>query len=397
MNIEDIREEVNRCLNCKNPTCVGGCPISMPIPDFISKIKQDNINEAAELVLCNNYFGMICGMICPHEKQCQGSCIRNIKESPVKIGKIETCISEYGIDNVKIKKNVIKNNIKVAVIGSGPSGLSCAAELRDLGYEITVFEKEKMPGGILYYGIPEYRLPKDLLEKVINNILSDDINIECNKTFGKDVTIDSLKKENYKAIYIATGCEISKILPIAGSNFNNVYGANEFLYKKLDCTGKKVIVIGGGNVAIDCARSANKNNAERVSIIYRKKLENMPANKSEINEAFNEKINFVFEKNLTQIIGENGNVSGAMLDDGSKIDVDIIVMAIGAKPNYDYLNEIKINDNGLVAVDEQFMTNVENVYAGGDLIQNKSTVCMAIKNGKDAAKFINENLANRRI
>ena len=256
-----------------------------------------------------------------------------------------------------------------------------------------LFEKNDYLGGILIYGIPEYRLHKDIVNKIINNIIKNNINVETGITYGIDETSETLFQKGFKAIYLAIGNEKSKILNIPGNDLVGVYGANEFLKDNINCEDKKVIVIGGGNVAMDAARVAKRNNAKEVIIVYRKKLENMPANKIEINEAIEEKINFVFEKNIVKINGKN-SVENVLCDDDSIIDTDMVIMAIGANPNEELLGNIEYADNGLVNVDEEFKTNIDLVYAGGDLVQNKSTVCMAIKNGKEAAKAIDKKLSS---
>ena len=261
-----------------------------------------------------------------------------------------------------------------------------------MGYDVTIFEKNDYLGGILIYGIPEYRLSKEMVNKIVNNITKNNINIETGIIYGIDETSETLFQKGFKAIYLAIGNEKSKILDIPGNSLAGVYGANEFLKDNINCENKKVIVIGGGNVAMDAARVAKRNNAKEVTIVYRKRLENMPANKVEINEAIEEKINFIFEKNIVKINGKN-SVENVLCDDDSIIDTDMVIMAIGANPNEELLGNIEYADNGLVNVDEEFKTNIDSVYAGGDLVQNKSTVCMAIKNGKEAAIAIDKKFS----
>ena len=394
MSIEEIKNEAKRCFNCKNPSCVKNCPLNMEIPKFIEYVRNDELEKAYQTIIRKNYMGYICGTVCPHEKQCQGSCIKGIKAEPVQIGKIEAEICKYGLENFESAFDMpIINKEKVAVVGGGPSGITCAFELRKMGYDVTIFEKNDYLGGILIYGIPEYRLSKEMVNKIVNKMIENKINVKTGITYGIDETNESLFEKGFNAIYLAIGNEKSKILDIPGNELNGVYGANEFLKENNECENKRVIVIGGGNVAMDAARVAKRNKAKDVTIVYRKKLENMPANKVEINEAMEEKINFVFEKNIIKINGEN-HVENVTCDDNSIIDVDVVIMAIGAMPNEELLGNIVYADNGLVNVDEEFMTNIEFVYAGGDLVQNKSTVCMAIKNGKEAAIAINKRLSS---
>ncbi|MBR4110171.1 MAG: FAD-dependent oxidoreductase [Clostridia bacterium] len=393
MNIQEIKDEAKKCLNCKNPNCVKACPLNMEIPTFINYVCNNELEKAYKAIVEKNYMGYICGTVCPHEKQCQGNCIKGIKGEPVQIGKIEAAVCEYGLENFANEFNMPQiTKEKIAVIGGGPSGITCAFELRKMGYDVTIFERNDYIGGILIYGIPEYRLSKEMVNKIIDNIIKNNINVETGITYGIDETSETLFQKGFKAIYLAIGNEKSKILDIPGNDLEGVYGANEFLKDNINCENKKVIVIGGGNVAMDAARVAKRNNAKEVTIVYRKRLENMPANKIEINEAMEEKINFIFEKNVVKINGES-RVENVLCDDNSVIEIDTVIMAIGAIPNREVLGNIEYVDDGLVNINEEFMTNVDLVFAGGDLVQNKSTVCMAIKNGKEAALAIDKKLS----
>ena len=394
MNIQEIKDEAEKCLNCKNPNCVKACPLNMEIPTFINYACNDKFEEAYCTIIEKNYMGYICGSVCPHEKQCQGNCIKGIKGEPVQIGKIEAAVCEYGLENFEDKFDLPAiSKEKIAVIGGGPSGITCAFELRKMGYDVTIFEKNDYLGGILIYGIPEYRLSKEMVNKIVSNITKNNINVEKGITYGVDETSETLFQKGFKAIYLAIGNEKSKILDIPGNNLAGVYGANEFLKDNINCENKRVIVIGGGNVAMDAARVAKRNNAKEVTVVYRKRLENMPANKIEINEAMEEKINFIFEKNIVKINGKN-TVENVLCDDNSVIEADTVIMAIGANPNRELLGDVEYADNGLVNVDEEFKTNIDLIYAGGDLVQNKSTVCMAIKNGKEAAIAIDKKISS---
>lgn len=423
MNLKIDLKEAKRCLNCKIPKCVEACPIHNRIPEFIAKIKEGNYEEAYQIISSVNPFGSICGRICPHESQCQGSCVRGIKNEPISIGNLEAAICDWARENkIKMKNNIIENGKKVAMIGGGPASIACAVELRKLGYDVTIFERENFLGGILMYGIPEYRLSKQLVVDVINNLLELGIKVQYNTILKREnnvqsknqsgrvrkncevendtivgqnvITIQSLFEENYQAIFLGIGSEISNILFIEGSDKEGVLGANEFLRNDRNCHGKKVIVIGGGNVAMDAARIAKKECAD-VTIVYRRLKENMPANKDEIEAAEQEKIEFIFQTNVIKICGEE-KVTQIECDTGKIIEADIVVMAIGSTPNVNYIdNNLKLTDQGLIEVNENYETNIDNVFAGGDLVQKKATVCMAIKNGKEAAKAINKKLIMR--
>ncbi len=392
MDIREMQNQAKMCLNCKNASCTKACPLNVKIPQFIKSICDEKLETAYQTIVENNYMGYICGMVCPHEKQCQGNCVRNKLGKPVQIGNIESTICEYGLENFKLDINmpaVCKE--KVAVVGGGPSGLTCAFELRKKGYDVTIFEKNDCLGGVLIYGIPEYRLNKEIVNKIIDNMVAN-INVQTNITYGVDETYETLFKKGFKAVYLAIGNEVSKVLDIPGKDLEGVYGANEFLKNRLPCKDKKVVVIGGGNVAMDAARVAKRNGAKKVTIVYRRKLEDMPANKIEIEETFEENIEFIFERNVKEIKGEE-KVTHIICDNDLKVETDILVMAIGAMPNEKVLSDIVFLENGLIKVDDEYMTNIENVYAGGDLIQSKSTVCMAIKNGKDVASIIDKKLS----
>ena len=402
--------DAERCLNCKVPKCVEGCPINNRIPEFISQIKNKNYEEAYKIIRAISPLGAICGRVCPHENQCQGSCVRGIKEQPILIGELEAAICDWARENkIKIKYDIKENNIKVAIIGSGPSGIACAVELRKLGYDVTIFEKENFLGGILMYGIPEYRLSKKIVAEVIEDLLELGIKVEVNtillsndsikKDFAKAenkkiITLENLFKQNYKAIFLGIGTETSNILPIEGNSIYGVFGANEFLKNERDCKDKKVIVIGGGNVAMDSARVAKKEGAD-VTIVYRKQKENMPANKSEIEAAEKEGVKFIFGTNVIKInaLSNENRISTIECDTDKIIETDYVIMAIGSTANESYLNEkIKLTEQGLIDINENYETSIENVYAGGDLVQKKATVCMAIKNGKEAAISMDKNV-----
>ena len=396
--------EANRCLNCKIPKCTEGCPIKNRIPEFIEQIKNENYEEAYRIIRTVSPLGAICGRVCPHEKQCQGSCIRGIKGESIKIGELEAEVCDWARENnIKIKYDIKENGIKIAIIGAGPSGITCAVELRKLGYDVTIFESENFVGGMLMYRIPEYRLSKKIVTDVINDLLELGIKVELNTLLEgeetleenkKVITIKSLFAENYKAIFLGIGSEKSNILPIEGNNVYGVFGANEFLKKERNCKDKKVIVIGGGNVAMDSARVAKKEGAD-VTIVYRKQKENMPANRKEIEAAEQEGIKFIFKTNVIKINSkQNENkILNAECDTGDIIETDYVIMAIGSTPNEKYIDkDIKLTEQGMIAIDENYETRIQNVFAGGDLVQKKATVCMAIKNGKEAAIAIDKKI-----
>ena len=402
-NIIDLNE-AGRCLNCKVPKCVEGCPINNRIPEFIAQIKANKYDEAYKIIRSISPLGAICGRVCPHENQCQGNCVRGINSTPIEIGKLEVAVCDWARENkIKIQHEIQENGIKIAVIGSGPSGIACAVDLRLLGYDVTIFEKENYLGGILMYGIPEYRLPKKIVTEVINDLIELGIKIQLNtilksksyvcvnvneeycaiatkeeskelfdkqknkiityserdKNIPNYITIDALLREGYRAIFLGIGAEISNILPIEGNDKIGVFGANEFLKMQRNCQNKKVIVIGGGNVAMDSARVAKKEGAD-VTIVYRKQKENMPANKDEIEAAEREGIKFIFATNVIKIESLNAKknedanckslnveqrneeiktVAYVECDTGKIIETDYVVMAIGATPNKIYLDE----------------------------------------------------------
>ncbi len=411
-----IKEKSSYCLSCKSKNCMKGCPLSNDITDAIKYVKEENYDMAYNKFIETTVLSSICGRVCPHTKQCQGSCIRGIKGDPVDIGSIETFIGDYGIEkNIKIPNfNEYKKIEKsVAVIGSGPCGITCAATLKRLGVsKVTLFEKKNYLGGLLVHGIPEFRLPKEIVNKVYNKIITDlDVEVKLEKELGKDFSIDSLKQE-YDSIFIAIGANTSSKMGIPGEDLNGVYGGNELLeYKNFpDFKDKKVVVSGGGNVAMDTARTIKKLGADKVYVVYRRAEEQMPAEKKEIKEAKNEGIEFIFLNNIVRIIGKDnvekieciktklvekpGERPYPVNIDGSNytIDTDYVVMAIGSKLNEDILPELKRNDWGKIQIDKCYRTNVKGVYAAGDFAGIKSTVAFASNSGKEAAKSIYNDL-----
>ncbi len=393
---EALKEKLNSCFGCANPRCSAGCPLNMEIPQIIKLIKANDLELAYKKILEKSYFESVCSRVCYHDKQCEGSCVRNVTSTPVNISQIEKFISDWGIENVKEEMPDITLS-KIAVVGSGPSGLTCAIELRKKGYDVTVFEREEKLGGILRFGIPEYRLPNEIVDKVINNILQYGIKVETGKTYGIDFNLKDLQNQNFKAVFLGIGNDVPKMLQIPGIDKSGVYGANEFLKNIDEIEFKKVIVVGGGNVAMDAARMAKLKGAEEVTVIYRRTRDLMKANKNEIECAENEGIKFKFENLPSEIVG-NERVQEVICSDNEKIEADTIIMAIGSLPNYKQIGaEIKLSDDELINVNEDGETNIEGVFAGGDLVQSRATVCLAVKTAKIAAEGIHKKLNNTNI
>lgn len=406
-DIEKIQEKANWCLNCKTKPCsLNGCPMKTDIPEFIQKIKTGEYEEAYKILMDNNIFSHVCSLVCPQEEQCEGSCIRGIKQTPTRIGELEKFVNEWANQNnieYKISKKP-KNGKKVAIIGSGPAGLECSIELLKNGYDVTIFEKDEIPGGILWYGIPDFRLPKDMPKKIIEKVKNLGAKIQTNIEFGKDITLEQLRR-SYDSIFIGIGATKSTVYSLAEEQVDYIYKSDEFLKaynenKFVKALGK-VIVIGGGNVAMDAARTAVKMGAESVKILYRRDETHMPARKIELEDAIKDGVEFV---PLTRVISanvENGktqnvNCIKTEIIDGKAVDVEnteftveanTVIFAIGLKPEKSVLEKegIALNDWGMIEIDENGKTNLEGVFAGGDVTENKSTVCRALAAGKKAA------------
>lgn len=416
------KEKIEYCLNCKNPQCRTGCPLSNHIPDFIEQLKLENYEKAYEILCETTVLPAICGRICPHQKQCQGKCIRGIKGEPVSIGELEAFVGDWALNNKDALKNVyikqgmeLKTNGKnVAVIGGGPAGLTASAFLRKKGFNVTIYEKQPDLGGILKRGIPQFRLDKQIVEKTIAQILNLGINVECEKELGKNLELSELENK-YDAIFLSIGANIPRKMVIEGEELEGVFGGNTLLEKgeHPDYHGKKVAIIGGGNVAMDCARTIKRLGAEQVVVIYRRSRAEMPAEDKEIEESIKEGIEFLFLTNITKVLG-NGKVENIecikaklvekegetrkvpvyIENSNYIIPMDYVVMAVGGKADKEMLeNEgIALTNKKYVEVDEDGKTSHEKVFAGGDVAGQNSTVAWAARDGREIANRIAEYL-----
>ncbi|MBE5963575.1 MAG: NADPH-dependent glutamate synthase [Lachnospira sp.] len=433
-NMEEAMEEANRCIGCKNAQCVKGCPVSIDIPGFIAKVKTGDVEGAYGVISESSALPAVCGRVCPQESQCEGKCIRGIKGEPVSIGKLERFVADYARENKILPvKPESTNGKKVAVIGSGPAGLTCAGDLAKMGYEVTIFEALHEAGGVLVYGIPEFRLPKETVVKSeIENVKSLGVKIETNVIIGKSTTIDELlTEEGFDAVFIGSGAGLPKFMGIPGENANGVFSANEYLtrnnlmkafdesYDTPIIGGKKVAVVGGGNVAMDAARTALRLGAE-VHIVYRRSEEELPARVEEVHHAKEEGIIFDLLTNPVEIlVNEEGWVSGIKCikmelgePDASgrrrpvevpgsefTIDVDTVIMSLGTSPNpliSSTTEGLEINKWKCIVADEEFgRTSKEGVFAGGDAVTGAATVILAMGAGKAAAKGIDEYLKEK--
>ena len=417
---DNIKQKAEYCLNCKNPQCRTGCPLGNNIPAFIQKVKEDNLEEAYKILCETTAIPAICGRICPHQKQCQGKCIRGIKSEPVSIGEIEDYVGDWALNNTNSLLNCCKDiqekNKKVAVIGGGPSGLTAAVFLRKNGYKVTIYEKQKDLGGILKRGIPEFRLSNEIVEKTIEQILALGIDVQCEKELGKNLYLVDLKKE-YDAIYLSIGANIPRKMAIEGEELEGVYGGNSLLENQNhpDYTNKKVAIIGGGNVAMDCARTIKRMGAEQVVVIYRRSEAEMPAESKEISDAKKEGVEFLFLNNIVKILGTNKvekieciktelvqkegetRKSPVNIENSNYIlNMDYVVMAVGGEVDKDLIEKCNISTTTkkYVQVNENNQTSDEKVFAGGDVVGQNSTVAWAASDGKNVAskiiKFLEE-------
>lgn len=431
-------DEAARCLNCKNQPCVSGCPVNISIPEFISHIKESDFEGAYQVIAKSSSLPAVCGRVCPQESQCESKCTLGVKFEPVGIGRLERFVADYHNANAKeLPAMPAQNGHKVAVVGSGPSGLTCAGDLAKKGYKVSVFEALHTAGGVLVYGIPEFRLPKAIVAKEVESLKALGVDIQTNVVIGKTLTIDELFEQGYEAVFVGSGAGLPKFMNIEGEALKGVYSANEFLtrsnlmkaYREVSDTpimkGGKVVVVGGGNVAMDAARTALRLGAE-VTIVYRRSMEELPARREEVEHAQEEGVVFKLLNNPTKILGyknpddprdpKNGCVVGIecirmelgepdakgrrrpIEVPGSEftMDCDTVIMALGTSPNpliKDTTKGLEVNDHGGIIVNEDALTSREGVYAGGDAVTGAATVILAMGAGKNAARAIDEYLS----
>ncbi len=434
-------EEAKRCLNCKNRPCVNGCPVNIQIPDFITRIKEGDFEGAYKVINKTSSLPAVCGRVCPQESQCESKCTLGIKFEPVGIGRLERFVADYhnANDNVAVEVPA-SNGHKVAIVGSGPSGLTCAGDLAKKGYKVSIYEALHQAGGVLVYGIPEFRLPKSIVAKEVDTLKKLGVDVETNVVIGKTLTIDELFDMGFEAVFVGSGAGLPNFMNIPGEGYKGVYSANEFLtrsnlmkaYKENPDTpimkGGNVIVVGGGNVAMDAARTALRLGADKVHIVYRRSMEELPARKEEVEHAMEEGIEFNLLCNPVEILGydnpedkrdpKNGFVTGVKCikmelgapDEkgrrrpvpvpGSEfvIDADAVIISIGTSPNpliKATTKGLEVNNHGGIIVNENGLTSREGVYAGGDAVTGAATVISAMGAGKVAAKAIDEYLSNK--
>ena len=434
-------QEAERCLNCANHPCITGCPVNIHIPDFIAQVKEGNFEEAYKIISETSSLPAVCGRVCPQETQCESKCTMGIKFESVGIGRLERFVADYhnSLENVEVEKPQ-SNGHKVAIVGSGPSGLTCAGDLAKKGYQVTIYEALHKAGGVLVYGIPEFRLPKKIVAKEVDTLKKLGVDVETNVVIGKTLTIDELFEMGYEAIYIGSGAGLPNFMNIPGEELKGVYSANEFLtrsnlmkaYLEDPITpimkGGRVAVVGGGNVAMDAARTALRLGAEKVYIVYRRSLEELPARKEEVEHAREEGIEFLLLHNPVEILGysnpddprdpKNGFVTGIKCVrmelgepdesgrrrpvevEGSEfvVDVDTVIMAIGTSPNpliKSTTEGLEVNKRGGIIVGEDGLTSRAGIFAGGDSVTGAATVISAMGAGKIAAKGIDDYLSNK--
>ena len=414
--MEEIEERANYCLNCPIKPCSNkGCPLGNNIPSFIKAIKEEDYKKAYEILSETTVLEAVCGRICPHTKQCEGSCVRGIKSNPVSIGEMETFIGDISIkEKYKISgKNISNINKKIAIVGGGHAGLTAAAFLLKNGYSVTIYEKYNYLGGLLVHGIPEFRLPKEIVKQTVQKIIDLGLEVKYNQELEKDFTLKELE-ENYDAIFLAFGANITTKMGVEGELLEGVYGGNQLLEHQShpNYTNKKVAIIGGGNVAMDCARTIKRLGAQEVKVIYRRAEEQMPAETKEIQEAKEEGIEFLFQNNIVKILGKEKVEQVELIKtelvqkegDTRKVpvniensnyimDIDYIVMALGSEPEEFVKNlGLELNKWGRIQIDEKNRTSSSKIFAGGDIAGAKGTVAWAARSGRDAAYSIMEYL-----
>ena len=424
-NIEEAQLEATRCLDCKNPRCVAACPVGIQIPRFIERLREGDAKGAAEVIAQDSSLPSICGRVCPQESQCEGACILGIKGEAVAIGKMERFVGDWQLENGRPAVEVTKNGHKVAVVGSGPAGLACASDLAKMGYEVTIFEALHEAGGVLVYGIPEFRLPKEKVVKAeIESVKALGVKIECDVVVGRTITIDSLlDEEGFDAVFIGSGAGLPRFMGIEGENLNGVLSANEFLTranlmhaydKEYDTpiyVGRKVVVVGGGNVAMDAVRTAKRLGAE-ATIVYRRSEKELPARVEEVHHAKEEGIEFKMLTNPTAVLGdekgwvraincvemalgeadESGRRSPVVVEGSDfEIECDVVVMALGTSPNpliASTTEKLETNRRGCIVADDWGVTSRKGVFAGGDAVTGAATVILAMGAGRKAATAI---------
>ena len=439
---ETAVDEALRCLGCKNMPCVSGCPVNIHIPEFIAKVKDGDFEGAYQIIHKTSSLPAVCGRVCPQETQCEAKCVRGIKGEPVGIGRLERFVADWHNAHSDVTPEVAPSNgHRVAVVGSGPSGLTCAGDLAKKGYKVTAFEALHTAGGVLVYGIPEFRLPKSIVRKEVDNLVAMGVDVETNVVIGKTLTVDELFEQGFEAVFIGSGAGLPNFMGIPGESYKGVYSANEFLtrsnlmkaYREDPDTpimkGGKVAVVGGGNVAMDAARTALRLGADKVYIVYRRSMEELPARREEVEHAEEEGIEFLLLNNPVEILGyenpddrrdpRNGFVTGMKCIkmqlgepdergrrrpipiEGSEfvLDVDTVVISIGTSPNpliKSTTAGLEVNKRGGIIVEEDTgATTKEGVYAGGDAVTGAATVISAMGAGKTAAKAIDEYLSNK--
>ena len=425
-------DEALRCLHCKHKPCISGCPVQIHIPDFIAKVAEGDFEAAYQIISESSSLPAVCGRVCPQERQCESKCVRGIKGDAVSIGRLERFVADWHNSHCKVWPAVPeRNGHKVAVIGSGPSGLTCAGDLARLGYDVTVFEALHIAGGVLVYGIPEFRLPKKIVELEVNGLKALGVKIVTNVVIGRSMSIDDLFDDGFEAVYIGSGAGLPRFMGIPGESLKEVYSANEYLtrvnlmkaYQPGSTTpiyhARKVAVVGGGNVAMDAARSAIRLGAEEVYVLYRRSFEEIPARQEEVQHAQEEQIRFQTLTNPVEILGrDDGNVTGVRCirmelgepdatgrrrpvpvpDSDFVIDADCVIMAIGTSPNpliKSTTGGLEVNARGGIVADENGCTSRDGVFAGGDTVTGAATVIKAMGAGKIAAKSIDAYIQNR--
>lgn len=435
---EMAMDEAARCLNCKNAPCVSGCPVNIHIPAFMAKVREGEFEEAYQIIREASSLPAVCGRVCPQETQCESKCVRGIKGEPVGIGRLERFVADwhntYSQENPQVPT---PNGHKVAIVGSGPSGLACAGALAQLGYSVTIFEALHVAGGVLMYGIPEFRLPKHIVQKEIDTLKAMGVDIQTNVVIGQTLTIDELFEDGYEAVFVGSGAGLPRFMGIPGETLKGVYSANEYLtranlmkaYRDGSDTpilkAERVAVVGGGNVAMDAARTALRLGAKEVSIVYRRSMEELPARHEEVEHAMEEGVHFCLLTNPTEIMGyhhpddprgpRNGFVTGIRCvkmalgepdergrrtpceipDSAFELSVDCVIISIGTSPNpliKSTTEGLLVNTKGGIVVDENGLTSRKGVYAGGDAVTGAATVILAMGAGKKAAEAIHQHI-----